>query len=244
MCVLQTTYIWTHHHARARAHTHTHTHTVQVHAHEHIARVIWRCRAPCGGAEGSTHVCMHIDMYVCMHVAEHLAVEIEGQYVAVLGRQLRRHHRELGCDFLVGIQTDDHTVARCKGHKVIGPVNVPRIEDLVRSVLDRVGRGDVHLVHPVQDIHNVVFAKDILVHIHDGIALRDASKRLLLRLIQDPLRRCVRRRCKIPPVRRRRGRGPLGNGPCTDRGEVPEVLLVAQAHDADLWIHRSCYENA
>jgi hypothetical protein len=57
-------------------------------------------------------------------IARTKPVEVKGKHVAVLRRKLGRHHREFGGYFLVGIQTDDHPIARRERHEVVRPVCV------------------------------------------------------------------------------------------------------------------------
>ena len=55
-------------------------------------------------------------------IARTKPVEVKGKHVAILRRKLCRHHREFGGYFLVGIQTDDHPIARRERHEVVRPV--------------------------------------------------------------------------------------------------------------------------
>ena len=60
----------------------------------------------------------------------HLPVEVEGQHITVLSGDLGGHHGELGRDLFVGIQANNHPIARGKRYEVVGPVDVPRVKDL------------------------------------------------------------------------------------------------------------------
>jgi hypothetical protein len=52
-------------------------------------------------------------------------------------------------------------------------------EDLVRRVLDSVGRRHVDLVHAREHLNVVIFAEAVVEHVADRVALGDARERLL-----------------------------------------------------------------
>mmetsp|Transcript_43704 Transcript_43704/g.138166 ORF Transcript_43704/g.138166 Transcript_43704/m.138166 type:complete len:258 (+) Transcript_43704:562-1335(+) len=143
-----------------------------------------------------------VDNTIVLFDVVHLSMEVEGKNISVLSSELGWNKRKLGGDLLIGIKTDDHTEAGAEGDVVVWSIDMSRVEDLIRSILDGMRGGHVHLVHPIQNLNLPVGSEVVLVQVRDGRAVGNPVECILGGLLQALLRGSIGLGSLVPPVGR------------------------------------------